>query len=388
MPNDTLRLQHIGPIDDAEVEFGDLTVLVGPQASGKSIFLQFLKLVLDTGTIFRTLRKNGLDWERRARDFLQVYLGEGTGAMWESGRSRITWRGDSLSLDEIARSKKKGDTERSFFIPAQRVLTLSREGWLRPFTDYRPGDPYSVRDFSEKLRVLMEAGLGRGAAVYPQPKRLKSEIRRLLSRNIFSGFQLELERTGPQKRLVLTDDSRTRKLPFMVWSAGQREFVPLLLGLYWLLPPTKVKRRGSIQWVMIEELEMGLHPEAIETMLVIVLDLLWRGYRVCLSTHSPHVLDLVWALRNLRELHADPKDVLRIFGVKAVPTTLELGKAALEKSAKVYYFDRQSKITRDISNLDPGSEEKFEAGWGGLTELSSRVAEIVADVVASHGGRE
>jgi hypothetical protein len=41
--------------------------------------------------------------------------------------------------------------ERSFFIPAQRVLTLSRDGWLRPFTDYKPGDPFCVRDFSEKL---------------------------------------------------------------------------------------------------------------------------------------------------------------------------------------------------------------------------------------------
>jgi hypothetical protein len=134
--------------------------------------------------------------------------------------------------------------------------------------------------------------------------------------------------------------------------------------------------------VIIEELEMGLHPEAIETMLVIVLDLLWRGYRVCLSTHSPHVLDLVWALRNLRENNADPKDVLKMLSVRPAPTTLKLAEAALSKSAKVYYFDRDSRVTRDISNLDPGSDERFEAGWGGLTELSNRVAETVAEVAS------
>lgn len=81
MMSHILRLQSIGPIVDAEVEFGDLTVLVGPQATGKSIFLQFLKLLLDTGSIFRALRLHGLDWEGRATQFLQVYLGEGTGAI-------------------------------------------------------------------------------------------------------------------------------------------------------------------------------------------------------------------------------------------------------------------------------------------------------------------
>ncbi len=386
MTNETLILKRIGPIIEANIHFGDLTVMVGPQASGKSIFLQFLKLLVDTGPIFHTLKLHGLDWRKNAADFLELYLGEGTGRIWNSQGSEMIWRGERVSLDELVRAKRKAGVERSFFIPAQRVLTLSRDGWLRPFTDYKPGDPFAVRDFSEKLRLLME-GLGRSEAVYPQPKRLKSEIRKLLSRNIFSGFQLELEKTGPQKRLVLSDAEHTRKLPYMVWSAGQREFVPLLLGLYRLLPPTKVKRRGEIQWVIIEELEMGLHPEAIETLLVIVLELLWRGYKVCLSTHSPYVLDLVWALRNLRENKADARAVIRIFKIKPGPTTLDLGRTALQKDARVYYFDRESGKTRDISNLDPASAEKVEAGWGGLTELSGRVANAVADAVAAGESR-
>ena len=75
----------------------------------------------------------------------------------------------------------------------------------------------------------MEQGLGKGEAIYPQRGRLKSEIRRLLNLNMFSGFQLELEKTGPQKRLVLSNQKHDIRLPLMVWSAGQREFVPLLL---------------------------------------------------------------------------------------------------------------------------------------------------------------
>jgi hypothetical protein len=380
MTDDTLTLKNVGPIREAKVRFGDLTVLVGPQATGKSIFLQFLKLLLDAGPIFRTLRRYGQDWGKDTKTFLELYLGEGTGDLWRTGESECSWHDTPLRLEDFVRSGKKAVEEKSFFIPAQRVLALSRDGWLRAFSDYKPGDPYTVRDYSEKLRVLMESGLGRAEAIFPQSRRLKVAIRNLLSASLFPGFQLELEKSGPQRRLILTDTGHSTRLPYMVWSAGQREFVPLLLGLYWLLPPTKIGRRGSIQWVMIEELEMGLHPRAIETMLFIVLDLLWRGYRVCLSTHSPHVLDLVWALRMLGEHGSDPRKILQLFAVKPTPTTLELGKAALTKTAKVYYFE--SGDTHDISALDPAARDQGEAGWGGLTAFSGRISDIVAGAVA------
>jgi hypothetical protein len=393
MARDALSLENIGPIRKADVEFKDLTILVGPQATGKSILLQFFRLLLDTAPIFDTLRKYGLDWRRQkgsgSSAFLELYLGEGTGRQWQPDHSSIRWRGSSMPLEEILRKRIRSDVkEKSFFIPAQRVLALSRDGWFRPFADFRAGDPFVVRDFSEKLRVMMESSLGRAAAIFPQEKRLKVEIRKLLSTHVFRGFNLEVDRSVPQKRLLLTDPGQSTRLPFMLWSAGQREFVPLLLGLYWLLPPTRAPRRGAVEWVIIEELEAGLHPRAIEAMLFIVLDLLWRGYRVCLSTHSAHVLDLVWALHNLRESSAEPRAVLRIFdGVKRTPSTDKLAGAALAKETKVYYFD-QSGRTHDISNLDPAATCPEEAQWGGLTEFSGRVADVVAEVVAGRGERE
>ncbi len=51
----TLRLRNVGQIADANLAFGDLTVLIGPQASGKSITLQWLKLLLDTGLLQQQL---------------------------------------------------------------------------------------------------------------------------------------------------------------------------------------------------------------------------------------------------------------------------------------------------------------------------------------------
>ena len=36
----------------------------------------------------------------------------------------------------------------------------------------------------------------------------------------------------------------------------------------------------------------------------------------------------------------------------------------------------------DISDLDPGAEDSHEAGWGGLTEFSGQVGDVVAEVAA------
>ena len=48
----------------------------------------------------------------------------------------------------------------------------------------------------------------------------------------------------------------------------------------------------------------------------------------------------------------------------------------------MYYFDPQSRTTSDISLLDPAASDITEAGWGGLTELSGKLADSVADAVA------
>jgi predicted ATPase len=46
-----LELKNIGQISHAELQFGHLTVLVGPQASNKSIIVQWLKFLLDASHI-------------------------------------------------------------------------------------------------------------------------------------------------------------------------------------------------------------------------------------------------------------------------------------------------------------------------------------------------
>src|SRR5437879_7829324 len=120
----TLRLQNVAQLRDAEIDFGDLTVLVGPQATGKSIALQFLKLVVDTGYVHNELARYGLDWSRKLTDFLEVYFGEGMSAIWRSNGqgSKLFWKKKSIDLVGIAGRRRMSKPEQLFFIPAQRVL--------------------------------------------------------------------------------------------------------------------------------------------------------------------------------------------------------------------------------------------------------------------------
>ncbi len=391
----SLKLENIGQIKCADVTFGDLTVFVGPQATGKSIFFQFLKLAIDKRYVHEQLRKHGIDWGRDESKFLDVYLGEGMRGIWgsEEPPSTIKINGTPWEIRKLITGKRAPRTgrsvmpgERVFYIPAQRVLSLAN-GWPRPFQGFASEDPFVVRDFSETFRLLMEQefirskGSKESKELFPQTNRLKQEYRQLLSKHIFGGFfGLYVDHHGAQKRLVLRH--KNQDIPFMAWSAGQREFVPLLMGLYWLMPAGSVQRRGNIKWVVIEELEMGLHPNAISVVLLLVLELLWRGYRVCLSTHSPHVLDLVWAIQKIQRCQADSHWLLDIFEVRKSERIKEVAKTTIKKKVRVYYFDSKGK-THDISDLDPGAEDKDMAGWGGLTEFSSRVNDIVAQVVAN-----
>jgi hypothetical protein len=384
-----LQLKNIGQIKDADIHFGDLTVFVGPQASGKSIALQFLKLVLDMGHVQAEMQRHGIDWSGKSAEFFDAYFGEGMYTIWRHDESEVRLSNEAVPLMQWIGRRRSLKVESAFYIPAQRVLTL-RDGWPRTFSDYKPGDPFVVREFSEKVRIFLEQELGKSEGLFPQARRLKKEFRVMLTRSIFAKWELEIDKVNSQKRLVLGSGAELLPyrtggdpLPYMVWSAGQREFVPLLLGMYRLMPPSRTPRRARIDWVILEELEMGLHPRAIDVLLLMVLDLVVRGYRVCLSTHSPQVLEAVWALRHLKENGGSPRALLHVFDAPETQTMVKLAQTAMAKNVAVYYFDPATGCTKNISELDPDSEASGESGWGGLTEFSGRANAAVARAVAN-----
>ena len=374
-----LKLTSLGQIREADISFGDLTVFVGEQASGKSILLQLMKLILDAGDITQTLKKHGFDWQKKAENFLSLYFGEGMQTIWNPDETKVT-------LDKVdftprkALSRRKKD-ENLFMIPAHRVVTL-KDGWPRAFTDYATSDPYVVKEFSEQLRLLMEAGLGSGErAIFPQEGRMNKTLRDVIGQSIFGDAEIRLDRSGLRKRIVL--DVAGSQLPFMVWSTGQREFTPLLLGLYWLMPSGKARKKDNINWVIIEEPEMGLHPQAISALLIVFLELMRRGYKVIVSTHSAQVLELIWAIRYLIKAGAEPTQLLRVLDLGSNYFSKPLAETVFEKTFKTYYFYRQDKIVnvKDISTLDAEDPDEAVSDFGGLTAFSTKTSEVVSEAM-------
>ncbi len=373
-----IRLTSLGQITEADISFGDMTVFVGEQASGKSILLQLVKLILDAGDITQTLRKHGFDWQKKVENFLSLYLGEGMQTIWNEDETKVTVDKVDFTLQK-ALSKRKKD-ENLFLIPAHRVVTL-KDGWPRAFTDYATSDPYVVKEFSEQLRLLMEAGLGSGERpIFPQEGRMNKTVRDAIRKSIYGDAEIRLDRSGLRKRIVL--DIAGSQLPFMVWSTGQREFTPLLLGLYWLMPSGKAQKKDKINWVIIEEPEMGLHPQAISALLLIFLELLRRGYKVIVSTHSSQILELIWAIQFVAKSKTAPERLRRLLDLKSNAYSRDLTETILDKKTfKTYYFSRQDGIVsvKDISTLDPEDPDEAVSDWGGLTLFSTKSADVVTE---------
>ncbi|MGX0904645.1 hypothetical protein ACSSV8_003237 [Roseovarius sp. MBR-79] len=377
----TIRLENVGPISDAKLDLGDLTVLVGPQASGKSVFLQTLKLAADRNHVLAFFEQQNVVFNGDQAAVINGFYGRGMAGMLDNNPS-VTWEGQRYDLSALTKFKKpkSSQTESLFYIPAQRVVSLP-SGVSQTFGSFNFGDPFVLRYFAHRVHILLQNEFGSTAQLFPAKGRLNETLKAPIAEHFFGGAQLKIEPKDFTKTLTLEIEGLSEGLPFLAWSAGQREFVPLLLGLYWLCPAGKVSRRDSIKWVVVEEPEMGLHPRAVSTFLLMVLELMRRGYKVLISTHSTVVLDLIWALRQIQECAGTEADVRELFELNSNPTTKQIAESALAKDYSVYFFER-GEPAQDISSLDPGSEDEAVSNWGDLNGFAGRSADVVAKVVS------
>jgi energy-coupling factor transporter ATP-binding protein EcfA2 len=371
-----LEIKNFAHLADVRLAFGDLTVVVGPQGAGKSLALQWLKIALDGKQVVDALRAVGHPTDR-SNVLIDLIFGTGMASAWKQDRTEIYFNKIPLSLNRL--SRRGSGNENLFFVPAHRSMLIS-DGWAAPFQKLSPDTPAVARLFSQNL--FDRFNVRNQGVLFPINKRLKEKIREKIDDAVFHGGIVRIEEDQQHARRLRLVHGDMR-LPFMTWTAGQREFTPLLMGLYHLLPPTQVRKRKETDWVVIEEPEMGLHPQAVTAVMLLILDLLWRGYRVVLSTHSPHVLAMLWMMRLLKAHKARWQLVCQAFDVQTRPMK-DVAKSSLEKDYRAYLLDFQpdGKVNSvEISELDPESSDERVAGWGGLTTYSSRFADAVRAAV-------
>lgn len=377
----SIEINSFGPIAHGKIEFSDITFLVGPQASGKSILLQLLKLLLDKKQIRTVLKQYGYVWGSDYKDNLDLYFGEGMNSIWHS-ETRVVYDGKRIDEKFLSPGRIHVQTveeEKLFYIPAQRVVCLAN-GWPRFFSDYETGNPYVLKNFSETLRRLMESPMGKGSnkLIFPQPNRLKETLRESINNSIFHDGQIVLDVANKKRFMMKIKDA---KIPFMAWSAGQKEFMPLLLSLYWLCPPAKIKRKDNIKYIVIEEPEMGLHPEAIKAVLLQCIELIARDYKIIISTHSPVLLEFAWVIKYLQKFKAPVEALFELFNIHKNVFMRDMFTTLLkEKEISAYFFEMNNKEVniKDISSLDATDDDNGIANWGGLSDFASKASELVA----------
>lgn len=376
--------KNLGQIKDAQIELGDFTVLVGPQASGKSILLQMMKLCVDGPGIRHAMKNHGVSDKGDLNMFLELYLGEGMGAIWNAN-TRIEVDQTLFDVSQLLQTEAN-ELDKMAYIPAQRVLSLNK-GWPRPYSDFGLFDPFVLKKFSDRLQIWLELGINNDEVVFPHAGLMNPAIEAKIRDSIFYNASVQLDERTPQRRLML--HTGKSKLAYLGWSAGQREFMPLLLQLHWLFAnsQSRHKKQPHHKYVVIEEPEMGLHPKAIEALMLSFLELISRGYKVIVSTHSTDILELCWAVRFMQEMKAGPDELFKLFNLKKkTPALRSIFEHIIgEASFNTFYFERTGEgvVTRDISALDPGDEDEGMGEWGGLTSFASKASEIVSNLMAA-----
>ena len=129
---------------------------------------------------------------------------------------------------------------------------------------------------------------------------------------------------------------------------------------------------------------MGLHPKAISSLLLIFLELLRRGYKVIVSTHSAQILELIWAIQLIAKSKSAPARLRQLLDLRPNAFSYDLTETIIDKKTfKTYYFSRQDNVVdvKDISTLDAEDPDEAVSDWGGLTLFSTKTADIVTEAV-------
>lgn len=381
-----IQIENFGPIRSLDIQLGDLTILLGPQASGKTLFLQMLKLLADKDHVVQNLERYNYVIDQQPDKILNYYFGDRLSSMWN--KNTIVKVGEqTYKKGFLIKEEKKNAKEKLFYIPAQRILSIS-DGRPKNFMEYDISSPYILRNFSETLRVFFQNGMGSEHMIFPLNNRLKGGMKKSFNDAIFHGGQVVIDEQSGQKKMRMKVGDTS--LPFMTWSAGQKEFMPLLMAIYCLTGPlSKTINRNQYQYVVIEEPEMGLHPRAIQSVILQILEFIKLGFMVIVSTHSPVLLEFAWTFKILQQFPVEIREraLFELFEVAPTSNVSNIIKGVIGKDIRTYYFShtKEGVKTSDISTLDVASEEIDEAEWGGLSQFASKASEVVSKYMAEYG---
>lgn len=304
-----LSIRKFGPIQEADIEVRDLTIFVGPQATGKSLAAQllcFLSGVEDTllgpsgvSAMIRNPDWHTWDIEKIAEMALEWWLGEKPKTYTDKGAEislnlsdkqySLAWNGGlSIGSDFATRIKgyllgveeathplldqsqiyiPAGRSLYSYLPPAQALLVIREQKF--------PG--HILKFYSILEQAIREVAKARKSDLQADPL-IKSSQTRI--KQVMKG-DLRYETQG--NVLLNIKDKAFSPQSF---AAGQMEIWPFFATLQSQVLAGKISKTRFY----IEEPEAHLHPGAQLKVLEIIASAVQRGAKVLITTHSPFIL--------------------------------------------------------------------------------------------------
>ena len=354
-----LRIKNFSCIEEADIEIANLTLLIGPQASGKSVIaklIYFFKEIFANQEYYYNLNSS-LDTlkEKIVKEFSELFPPSAWGnkifslnfehkeffivlerkssktnnlsiifskefsetynlildffKQYITQSSPITAHLDRQAIIEASfqRKTKESIAGGAFFIPAGRSFFTTLSKGLDVFNNLDS----VTRDFGKIFVRTLENSIAN------QYKLFQTSYQKQFRDNILGG---EIKRDKNGGNYLTTADGRN--IPFAFLSSGQQELLPLWLVLEDLYAFNQVKKNGSELLLFIEEPEAHLFPSAQAKLTEYIASLTGEDKngntnKIFITTHSPYILAQV---NNLLEA-----------GIIAE----KLGKASHKKIAKI-----------------------------------------------------
>ncbi len=304
--SERLVIQHMAPLHAADLSLRDLTIFVGPQATGKSLAAQILHRMRH---LEETAADHGEDTsspETYVSRELQHWLGPAAAALppgasvcWypaspPDGAEQCLWWDDTGQLhlnDTLAERVRQSMAQHprhtngaTIYIPAGRVVySYISPAYSEPSIPLWRGAGvlracYGELDNAIATLHAIQQGRDNGqeyttsappeVAIF-----LLQRMRALLKGDLRYGWEGVWLDTGHT-----TIDTPN-------FAAGQMAIWPLCAIIEQAFLET-----GSLQQLIVEEPEAHLHPAAQVQVMEMIAMLVRQGVRVLLTTHSPYVL--------------------------------------------------------------------------------------------------
>ena len=334
----TLQVENFSCIIAATLEIDRLTLIIGPQASGKSVLGKLSFFAIDVGLtqhvsivrgdnfekFVQTVKQRFVEWfpieawgpnkfkirfsagdyaitatrksyKGASSDDFRLQFSDAFQANYEELADKIDKRSTRNNQSEVseelerdwqlqdairtAHKKLQGRDAVDFqaFVPAGRSFFTSIGKAIAAFEQGRVLDPLILR-----FGRLYTAYKDRQRRYYNEPTQ-EREARKTVETILSSLLGGTLQRDGDREYLLTTDG---RKVPLSALSSGQQELLPIITFLPWF----SGARTASLCY--IEEPEAHLFPTT-QSRLVQGLVMIASSSSLVMTTHSPYVLTKV-----------------------------------------------------------------------------------------------